>query len=79
MNEIKKSVKSIFDRIENARFFQLFIVDDEGIGYLSGPMGKGKKRGVAKQEIEGLITRMGKEIIYLNSIIEDNKTQGMVS
>ena len=60
-------LKEIIERINKAHFFQVFVVDDKGVGYCSGPF-KGNV-SVTTDEIFSLIIRMEKEINYLKGLI----------
>jgi hypothetical protein len=64
-----KLKKNIENRLKDADFYQLFIVDDKGIGYAS----QSGKKGVSKQGIMALFDRMEKEKQYLSQFLEINE------
>lgn len=65
--------KNVEKRLRNADFYQLFIIDKDGVGYVS----QSSKRGVTENQIITLISRMEKEKQYLLQMLEKGNVVGV--
>jgi len=67
--------KDVTKRIKNADFYHIIVVDDQGVGYVSGSSDK----GVSREGIVTLIERLGKEQEYFINFLNEKTINPMVS
>ncbi len=58
--------KKLLKRLEKADFYQVFVIDDNGVGYASNS----GKRGISGNAIITFINRLEKEKQYLIELVE---------